>query len=529
MADQAKDATPIADKLSSFAHDEHVDDDAPKFEALDISYDNNGIKGILNSPFVFGAALLASFGGFSFGYDQGVISLILVMPQFTDQFPEVASSSPHSGFNKGLLTGILELGAFIGCIAFPCLADRISRKWAISIATGFFCVGAIMQTASQTYDTLVAEIAPPNLRGSLMVLESVSIVIGAIVAYWITYGTRAINGDWAFRLPFLLQMIPALTVGCGIHFFPFSPRWLALRDRNEESLESLARLRRLPATDETVQVEWKGIIAEDRFQKEILIQEHPDTGPIMMEVKQWLDLFRSKYLKRTIVATAIPFFQQFSGINAFVYYAPTFFSSLGQTYNKSLILSGMINICQLIGNIPILLYFDQIGRRRIAIFGAFLMAIPHLIMAGIYRKFSSSWQTHQGVGWFGVALIYVYVLAYALSYGPLGWVLPAEVFPSSKRAKGVGLAVAVNWLANFIIGVVVPQMLESIGWGTFLFFGLFCVAAGIFSFLFVPETANRSLEQIAAIFGDDLNAEEDGLRLRIQMEVWAETNTQHQV
>ncbi|KAJ5633629.1 hypothetical protein N7528_001471 [Penicillium herquei] len=549
MTDQSKDAAAIADKLSSFAHDEHADDDAPQFEALDISYDNNGIKGILNSPFVFGAALLASFGGFSFGYDQGVISLILVMPQFTDQFPEIASSSPNSGFNKGFLTGMLELGAFIGCLAFPYLADRISRKWAISIATAFFCVGAIMQTASQTYDTLVAgrfiggigvgtlamgaplyisEIAPPNLRGSLMVLESVSIVIGAIVAYWITYGTRAMSGDWAFRLPFLLQMMPALTVGCGIHFFPFSPRWLALRDRNEDSLQSLARLRRLPATDETVQVEWRGIIAEDRFQKEILLQEHPDTGPVMMEVKQWLDLFRSKYLKRTLVATAIPFFQQFSGINAFVYYAPTFFTSLGQTYNNSLILSGMINICQLIGNIPILLYFDQIGRRRIAIVGAFLMAAPHLVMAGIYGKFSSNWQAHQGVGWFGVALIYVYVFAYALSYGPLGWVLPAEVFPSSKRAKGVGLAVAVNWLANFIIGVVVPQMLESLGWGTFLFFGLFCVAAGIFSFLFVPETANRSLEQIAAVFGDDLNAEEDELRLRIQREVWAETNARHQ-
>lgn len=143
--------------------------------------------------------------------DQGVISLILVMPQFIDQFPEVDKSAPRYGFNTGFLTGMLELGAFIGCLFFPYIADRISRKWTISVATAFFCIGAIIQTASQNYDTLVAgrfiggigvgtlamgaplyisEIAPPNLRGSLMVLEAISIVIGAIVAYWITYGTR---------------------------------------------------------------------------------------------------------------------------------------------------------------------------------------------------------------------------------------------------------------------------------------------------------------------------------------------------
>jgi len=111
-----------------------------------------------------------------------------------------------------------------------------------------------------------------------------------------------------------------------------------------------------------------------------------------------------------------------------------------------------------------------------------------------------------------------------LSYGPLGWVLPAEIFPSSRRAKGVGLATAVNWLANFIVGTIVPQMLVSIGWGTFLFFGLFCVAAAIFSFLFVPETSNRSLEQVAAVFGDNLGADEQELRARVDQEIWEETN-----
>jgi hypothetical protein len=118
------------------------------------------------------------------------------------------------------------------------------------------------------------------------------------------------SGDWAFRLPFLLQMIPGLVVGFGIHCFPFSPRWLALRDKNQESLQALSKLRRLPTTDKTVLLEWRGILTEDRFQKQILRDQHPNTGPLMMEVKQWLDLFRPRYLKRTCVAIAIPFFQQ---------------------------------------------------------------------------------------------------------------------------------------------------------------------------------------------------------------------------
>lgn len=233
------------------------------------------------------------------------------------------------------MTGMLEFGAFIGCIFFPVLADRYSRKVGLAVATAFFCVGAIIQTASHNYGTLVAgrtiggvgvgtlamgaplyisEVAPPNLRGSLLVLEAISIVVGAIIAYWITYGTREIAGDWSFRLPFLLQMAPALMVGIGIQFFPFSPRWLAMRHRDEDCLRSLETLRRLPGTDERVQLEWKGILREVELQELVLRREHgTDTNLILLEFKQWGDLFKPNCIRRTVVALAIPFFQQFSG------------------------------------------------------------------------------------------------------------------------------------------------------------------------------------------------------------------------
>ncbi|KAI1455137.1 general substrate transporter [Annulohypoxylon moriforme] len=519
----------------------HLEDTFTRDQSTTISYDNKGISGVIRSPYVFGAALLASFGGFSFGYDQGVISLILTMPQFREQFPEVDPSNARYGFNTGFMTGMLEFGAFVGCIFFPLLADRYSRKWGLAVATVIFCVGAIIQTASQNYGALVAgrtiggigvgtlamgaplyisEIAPPNLRGSLLVLEQISIVIGAIIAYWITYGTRKIAGDWAFRLPLLLQMFPALMVGIGIQFFPFSPRWLAMRHRDEDSLRSLEKLRRLPGTDDRVQLEWKGILHEVEVQEIVLASEHgPSTNFVALEFKQWGDLFKPKFIRRTVIALAISFFQQFSGINAFVYYAPVFFAALGQSYEMSLILSGMVNIVQFVATVPIFLFLDKLGRRKLAIFGGIGMGIPHIIMAGIVSKYNDKWADNQGIGWFGVALIYLYVVAYAASYGPLTWVLPAEVFPSYKRAKGVGAASAMVWLANFIVGVIVPEMQIKLGWGTYLFFGCFCFAAAVFSFFFVPETTGRSLEQIAGLFGDRHENGENELGVRAAEDV----------
>ena len=175
------------DKATTSDGPEHLED---TIAGTEISYDNNGLAGIIRSPYVFGTALLASFGGFSFGYDQGVISIILTMPQFQSTFPEISPGHARYGFNTGFMTGMLEFGAFIGCLFFPLLADRFSRKYGLAVATAFFCVGAIIQTAAHNYGTLVAgrtiggvgvgtlamgaplyisEIAPPNLRGSFNV------------------------------------------------------------------------------------------------------------------------------------------------------------------------------------------------------------------------------------------------------------------------------------------------------------------------------------------------------------------------
>ena len=426
--------------------------------------------------------------------DQGVISLILVMPQFRSQYPQCSPTSPHYGFNTGFMTGMLLLGGFLGCLFYPYVADKLSRKWALSVAVAFFDVGAIIQTAAPNYGTLVAgraiggigvgtlamgaplyisEISPPEMRGSLLVLEELTIVIGAIISYWVSYGTKDLAGDPAFRIPFGLQMVPATILGICIHLFPYSPRWLVMVDRHDDSLQALAHLRRLPSDDHRVQAEWRSIIGEVAFQRELTQRQHPGKSGFSLELLRWFDLFKRDTWRRTAAACGICFFTQFSGINAFVYYAPTLFTSLGQNYHSSLILAGMINIGQFIGIVPTMIFMDNIGRRPLAIWGAVGMGVAHAIMASIYAQFGNSWPQHQAAGWACVAFVCkfsqikilrisvsyadfaypidMYVIAFGLSYGPLIWTLPSEVFQNVHRAKGVGLAVSISWLANFII------------------------------------------------------------------------------
>lgn len=142
---------------NNIAHIEQLDSvDLPEHIAEHVSYGQRGLRGLVSSPYVFGAALLASLGGFSFGYDQGVISVINVMTQFHKQYPQTDPSNPHHGFYTGIMTGMLEFGAFLGCFFMPKLADKVSRKWALTTVVVIFNIGAIIQTCAPNYAMLVA-------------------------------------------------------------------------------------------------------------------------------------------------------------------------------------------------------------------------------------------------------------------------------------------------------------------------------------------------------------------------------------
>ena len=283
------------------------------------TYGRAGFWGLFSNSYAALCATFAAIGGMIFGYDQGVVSVVLVMHQFLARFTRVSETTSSAGFWKGLLTAMIELGAFIGALNQGWIADRISRKYSVVVAVIVFTIGSVLQTSSVSYAMLVigrliggigigmlsmvaplyiSEISPPEIRGSLLVLEELSIVTGIVVAFWITYGTRYMAGEWAWRLPFLLQLVPGVILGLGILFLPFSPRWLVSKGRDTEALRALGRLRQLPTTDTRVQQEWFDIRAEVAFHKETSALRHPDLqdlsslSRIKLEIVSWTDCFR---------------------------------------------------------------------------------------------------------------------------------------------------------------------------------------------------------------------------------------------
>lgn len=165
----------------------------------------------------------------------------------------------------------------------------------------------------------ISEIAPPEIRGALLVLEEFSIVTGIVIAFWITYGTQYISSEWSWRLPFLLQIVPGLVLIGGVFLLPFSPRWLVSKGRDQEALETLGKLRQLPTSDTRVEAEWIDIRAEVAFQREVLAERHPQlqdrsrSSRIKLEILSWTDCFRPGCWRRTHVGVGLMFFQQFVG------------------------------------------------------------------------------------------------------------------------------------------------------------------------------------------------------------------------
>ncbi|CCO33258.1 Hexose carrier protein HEX6 [Rhizoctonia solani AG-1 IB] len=198
------------------------------------------------------------------------------------------------------------------------------------------------------------------------------------------------------------------------------------------------------------------------------------------------------------------FFQQWTGINAVLYYAPSIFRSLGLSGNTiSLLATGVVGITMFLTTIPAVIYIDQIGRKPVLVSGAIIMGVCHLIIAILSARFSDSWQSHTAAGWVACVLVWVFAAAFGYSWGPAAWVLVAEIYPISVRGPGMSIAASSNWMNNFIVGQVTPSMMEHITYGTFIFFGLFSLMGGAFVHFLVPETKGLTLEEMDLAFGDN--------------------------
>jgi len=197
------------------------------------------------------------------------------------------------------------------------------------------------------------------------------------------------------------------------------------------------------------------------------------------------------------------------GCNAMIYYAPTIFSQLGLSGNTtSLLATGVYGIVNTLSTLPALFLIDKVGRRPLLICGGLGTFASLVIVGGIIGGYGDGLVSHKAAGWAGIAFIYIYDINFSYSFAPIGWVLPSEIFNLGNRSKAMSITTSTTWMCNFIIGLVTPDMLATMKWGTYIFFAAFCLLAVAFTWLFVPETRGKSLEDMDVVFGDTAAHEE---------------------
>ncbi|KAI5117978.1 hypothetical protein M0805_004911 [Coniferiporia weirii] len=504
------------------------------------AYGPGGVAGLRHNYYSLVSAIFASIGGLLFGYDQGVIANVLVMKDFRQRWA-------MSDWQEGVMTAMLELGALFGALLAGALADRYSRRHSILAACVVFCVGSVLQCAAGSLRDLIvgraiggigigslsmlsplymAEISPPEVRGSLMALEQFAIVLGVVVGFWTGFFTRDLPGSASWRLPLAIQILPAIVLGIGSLVLPPSPRLLVIQGKYAEALRALSRLRQRLPTDEQTDPLLRVEFLEMKVEAELITRSTSvsiDKDSFVAELRSWRRLFSRKYIDRVAIGMAMMFFQQWSGINALLYYGPLLMRRVGLEGGTSELLgSGGVGIVQFLAVVPAIMYIDRLGRKPLLQWGGIVMGLAHMSIALLVYRYQGSWAEHHSAAWTAVGCVYLFTAAYGVSYGPIAWILPSEVLPLSIRSKGSAVATASVWANNFLVGLVTPAFLSTSAVGTFTLFSLACFGASLWSRICVPETAGVSLEEIDRLFSSDAGREDAELRQEIMQEVGLE-------
>ncbi|KAK9332288.1 general substrate transporter [Lipomyces starkeyi] len=530
--------------------------------AVDPSVQQRSLLAVVNeNPFVLGVAIFSSLGGLLFGYDQGVVSGIITMENFAYHFPRIYADAGV----KGWFVSTFLLTAWCGSLLNGQITDRLGRKNSMIVAVVIFLIGSSCQTIALNFTVMfigraiaglsvgmltmvvplyMAEISPPEIRGGLVVLQQLSITIGILIAFWIDYFSNYIGGtrcspeipyengvsfspytdvgpegcrqsSASWRLPLGVQLIPAAILGVGMIFMPYSPRWLLMRGREDDALFSLSRIRQKPIDHPDIKSEYINIKSEVVFEQLQHAEKFGTAKGWKLELLQYEDILSSKSsLKRVFIGSAVMFLGQFMGCNALIYYAPTIFGQLGLDGNTtSLLATGVYGIINCLSTFIALFLIDKVGRRVLLMWGAIGTCLSLLFVAAIIGINKDDLSQNFAAAWMGIAFIYIYDLNFAYSWAAVCWVLPSEIFPLAIRSKGISITTSSTWMNNFVIGLVSPKMLETITYGTYIFFAAFCLIAFLFTVLVIPETRMKTLEDMDEVFGDS-TAMEDKRRLQ---------------
>ncbi len=471
------------------------------------------------NPYVFLLTLIATLGGLLFGYDTAVINgavdslkAYFIDPRFADLTNPAQANAANS------LLGFVVSSALIGCIIGGLMggwvSTHIGRKRGLVIAALFFLVSALgasapefpfapighggpgfmvnfviyrilggigVGLASMLSPMYIAEIAPPKVRGNLVAWNQFAIIFGMLVIYFVNFGiSKAGSGDaWlnsiGWRYMFLSGAIPAGLFLILLFFVPETPRFLMLKGDEAGAREVLAKL----VDHDTGERELSEIRAS--------LSEHHSGKMFSFGVLV------------VVIGITLSVFQQFVGINVVLYYATDIFKGMGMTTNASLLQTIIVGAVNLTFTVVAIFTVDHFGRRPLQIIGALVMAVS---MIALGTEFAIG-----GKGMVALVCMLVYTAGFAVSWGPVTWVLLSEIFPNQIRGKAMAVAVAAQWIANYLVSWTFPildnnpYLVEHFKHGfAYWIYGVMGILAAVFMAKVVPETKGRSLEQMEGIW-----------------------------
>lgn len=460
-----------------------------------------------NSPiqYLLLLTLTATLGGFLFGFDSGVIS---------GAVGALREAFGTGAFASGFNVSSMLLGCALGALIAGDLSDHWGRLKVLRLAALFFLIsawgsgiaessgsfifyrvlgGLAVGAASVICPAYIAEISPAHLRGRLGSLQQMAIVVGLFVSFISNYLLVRLSsaadavfwfGYETFRWMFWVEILPALLFGIFLFLIPESPRHLAREGKREDALKVLRKLGHSEDAEEKLQeisVSFRG--AEKARLKNLW---NPVSGKIFPVV--WVGLLLAA-------------FQQLSGINVVFYYGPTMWQAAGFTESSGLLVTMLTGGLNIISTLIAISLIDKLGRKPLLFFGAIGMAV---CLSGVALVFSlapvqadGSLALDPAYGLISLILANGYVACFAITWGPVVWVLLGEMFPNRIRGIALSIAGTVMWLSNFLITISFESLLETIGLGAaYCLYALFAFISIFFVSKFLAETKGKTLEMM---------------------------------
>lgn len=455
------------------------------------------------NPYVISITLIATLGGLLFGYDTAVIS---GAEQSVQHY--LIDGLGLGSFIHGLTVSSALIGCIVGGLISGYFSNNLGRRNALILAATLFFLSALgsaypeflffqvgepsvsllivfnlyrvlggigVGMASAISPTYIGEIAPREVRGSLVSWYQFAVIFGQLVVYFVNWGiasgqpTEWVN-DIGWRFMFASEAIPALLFFALLFYVPETPRYLASRDKEDKAFSVLSKIN---ASKEKAKV----VLSEIRES----LNESSTTGKLFSYGKTVI-----------IVGILLSVFQQFIGINVALYYAPRIFESMGAGHNASMLQTVVMGVVNVIFTIIAIQTVDKWGRKPLLMVGSIGMAIGMFGVAALAQG--------EIFGVWTLVFIIFYTASFMMSWGPICWVLLSEIFPNKIRGQAMAFAVAAQWAANFLISSTYPSMIDFSGPLTYGFYGLMSVLSAIFVWKMVPETKGKSLEQLENIW-----------------------------